>query len=144
MEERYGLASGVIARPARRYASRLRAGWWHLQGRCVGRRARGHSRHRHRGLHRREGRELALTRAERNDPARLGARLAFVDPVGASAAGAETTRWPVYSREIVTLIRFWRYYREARQVGFTRYNAFRAAMAREDTRSEEHTPELQP
>src|ERR1041385_4898353 len=128
MEERYGLASGVIARPVRRYASRLRAGWWHLQGRCVGRCARGHSRHRHRGLHRREGRELALTRAERNDPARLGARLAFVDPVGVSPAGAETTRWPsrpVYSREIVTLILFWRYYREARQVGYTRFNAFR-------------------
>jgi hypothetical protein len=28
------------------------------------------------------------------------------------------------------VIRFWRYYREARQVGYTRFNAFRAAMAR--------------
>src|SRR5436853_6046247 len=136
MEERYGLASGVIARPARRYAARLRAGWWHLQGRCMGRRARGHSRHRHRWLHRREDRELAFTRAERDDRARLGAQLAFVDQailLGASPRRIEATTWsprPVYSREIVRLIRFWRYYREARQVGYTRYNAFRAAMAR--------------
>jgi hypothetical protein len=30
----------------------------------------------------------------------------------------------------VRLFRFWKFYREARQVGYTRFNAFRAAFAR--------------
>jgi hypothetical protein len=28
------------------------------------------------------------------------------------------------------LLRFWQFYREARQVGYTRFSAFRAALAR--------------
>jgi hypothetical protein len=28
------------------------------------------------------------------------------------------------------LRRFWQFYREAREVGYTRYNAFRSALAR--------------